>query len=158
MRTTLIAVALSLVPWATTLPAVMSTGCMGCTNIGVDSGLTLNLAAAPGRYQIKATADGETLSQRFELTADNFFCDPTTCSATGVGSMLLVEWDGGDAVRARVAHREGGSGPRAVVLQILHDDVLVHESTIIADYETVYPNGSNCDPGADVASVDVVVP
>jgi hypothetical protein len=156
---TLIATVLSLMPWATTLPVAMSTGCMGCTNADADGGLIIRVDAAPGNYRVETTAEGETLVLAFRLTTDGIpGCDGIMpCRKEGVGLFLEVRSTDGK-IDARVAHHQNYTGPDSVVLRVFRDDVPVHETTIVADYRTYYPNGDDCEPEAHVANADVVVP
>jgi hypothetical protein len=155
MRTALLATACSLMPWIA-LP--VNTGCLACTLVGARSGVTIQLAAAPGNYRIEATTVDETLSVRLDLTAAGAVVCETECVATGVESLLFIESTVNGGIEARVADAFGDGGPRSLVLKVVRDDVAVHESTIVPDYETVYPNGKRCDPEAQVATVEVVVP
>lgn len=155
MRTALLATACSLMPW---IAVPVNTGCVGCTLRGAESGVTIHITAAPGSYRIEATTN-ETLFVELEITDSGAVVCETECLATGAESVLLIEsTTDGRGIEARVADKLGDGGPPSLNLKVVRDDVAVHDSTIVPDYETVYPNGEQCDPEARIASVEVVVP
>ncbi|MEJ7599651.1 MAG: hypothetical protein WKG01_17220 [Kofleriaceae bacterium] len=155
LRAALVAMVCSLTPWAS-LPAVVSTGCMGCTQRGVLDGLTIDVTAPYGAYRLDTTANGETLSVRFEITLERYFCDTASCHGSGVDTFVSVMGTS-RGFEVRVGSTRDPE-PSTVELRVFRDQRLVLDTTIEPRYERVYPNGEDCDDGGDVAYASLVVP
>lgn len=131
----------------------------GCTQIGCEDGLTIEFSAKqPGAYTFDIVADGQTITCNATLPLPPCSSPPTpNCSVAGVS---LTE--SGCALVPSAHSLEGlyfyDMHPKSVEVTVLRDGAEVARQTFAPAYKTVAPNGVECGPVCEQATVSLAVP
>jgi hypothetical protein len=129
---------------------VLVPACLGCTEIGGQDGVTIDVTVtsgqlAPGEYAIVAQVDGQEISVTSTIAADG-------SSSSGIGEAIvggkhafvtgyLFATSGG----ITIGYREGG-GPSTVTLEVRRGAHTLARGSYTPTYMHHYPNGEACGP------------
>ncbi len=125
-----------------------------CTEMGCIDGLTVQFVpalTAKGTYVFDVTVDGTAYSCEATLPLGD---SSTVCGSGNVVSIFLSgsELDPTDQSLPGL-HVEGT--PKSVQLQVHRDDTVVAGANLSPEYQTLQPNGPECEPTCHSAAVDV---
>jgi hypothetical protein len=124
-----------------------------CTEMGCIDGLTVQFdppLEGKGTYAFDVTVDGAAYHCEATIPLEG---SSTVCGSGGIVSIFL---SGSELPVAEQTlpglHVEGT--PASVQVQVHRDDALVADADLSPKYQTVQPNGPDCEPTCHSASVD----
>ena len=139
------------------MPLLGSTGCdvsgdLACTEIGCSDGYTVSLVAADrfpdGVYEIAINGDNTPEGCRFEV-ADGRLLDDETCNAAyGIGPTFPTPEAVGITYPMITSEIE---------IVVSRDGAVIERLATTPVYETIQPNGPDCDPACRVAGAEFFV-
>ena len=123
--------------------ALLSQGCLNCTLVGCQNGLTVDLTGStdPGLYTIEVIADDLTHVCSFELGVDG-------CEGAHWIQIAAVSESG---VLIQIPELK----PESVVILIDRDGDVLADVALSPVYKVSYPNGERCGTKCDSAYEDV---
>jgi hypothetical protein len=130
-----------------------------CTQIGCDDGLTIAFSLdEPGTYAFEIVADGEAITCSVTLPLPP--CGSGGASNCSASDVFIGE--SGCALDPSAQSLEdlvfSGTNPASVEITVLRDGVEIAHRGFTPKYETVTPNGPECEPTCHLAEMALFEP
>jgi hypothetical protein len=132
-----------------------------CTEVGCDSGLAVEFQKASGpwpagSYQVAITADGATITCSTTLPFTSASSPAGSCTSSDV--TLGLSGSALPAAQQAISGLQFTTTPKSVKVTISRDGMQVASGDLTPAYETIMPNGPDCEPTCTGATGTLAVP